>query len=100
MEGSVHIYTAALQPATHWVDNCGPEPMIFEWPAGRLLWCRCCCTRHRAVNCVVQAYYDGLSIWCAHGKGCKDPRVIAAKRRREHRNRSAGQRRRWAKKAV
>lgn len=92
---NVHIYTAAHQPATCWTDNNGSEPMTFEWPAGRLLWCHCCNKRHRASNCVVQAYYDGLSVWCAPGKGCKDPSVIAAKYRREFRNRSAGQKRRW-----
>ena len=71
--------------------------MMFRWPANRLLWCECCGKRHPAKNCVVQSYYDGLNVWCVDGKGCKDPRVIAAKKRREYRNRSVAQKARWAK---
>lgn len=95
--GDLHIYRASMQPATCWVDNNGPEPFEVRWPAHSLLWCLCCHQKRLAKNCVVQAYYDCVMCWCAPGKGCKDPKVIAAKARREFRNRSAGQKRRWRK---
>ena len=50
------------------------------------------------IHFVVQCYYDGMDIWCAPGHGCKNPQVIANKRRKEHMNRSRGQQRRYAKK--
>lgn len=97
MTGSLHIYTRPLQPATEWVDNCGPTPMTICWPPRLLIWCRACYRRRRAENCVVQAYYDALMIWCAPGKGCKDPVYLARIERRKTRNRRAGQLRRRAK---
>jgi len=93
---SLHIFTEQMQPAMHWTDVHGQEPVEFIWPANRLLWCECCHQKRPAKNCVVQSYYDGLYVWCAAGKGCKDPRVIAAKRRREFQRRRAGQKRRFA----
>ena len=93
----LHIYTEKLQPATRWTDTHGQKPVVFRWPANRLLWCNCCRKKRPAKNCVVQSFYDGLYVWCAAGKGCKDPRVVAAKRRTEFRNRSAAQKERWAK---
>ena len=91
----VHLFVEKFQPATHWVDDNFDPPMHFNWPGNRLLWARCCEQRRPAKNCVVQAYYDGLSVWCAKDKGCRNPKVIKAKRQREFRHRSLGQKRRW-----
>lgn len=96
----VHIYTAKIQPATNWTDNNGLQPFTVQWSANRLLWCLCCDKRRPAKNCVVQSFYDTLYIWCASDKGCKHPKIIVAKRRLEFRNRSAGQRARWARLAL
>ena len=85
-----------MQPATRWTDTHSGEPMVFVWPGNLLLWCGCCNRRRPAKNCVVQSFYDGLNVWCAPEKGCKDPRVIAAKKRAEFRRRSEGQKRRFA----
>lgn len=100
MNGEIHIYTAKHQPATCWTDHCGPEPFTVHWSAGRLLRCHCCYQLHRAANCVVQCFYDGLRVWCAPDKGCKSPAVKAARIRREFRNRSRGQKRRWAVRKI
>jgi hypothetical protein len=97
---SVHIYTTNEQPATRYVDSNGPTPYTFTQPGNSLIWCRCCERRRPAKNCTVQCYYDATYFWCAPGKGCKDPKVIAAKKRREFRNRSAGQKRRWAARVI
>ena len=94
---SLHIYSDRMQPATGFQDHTFDPPMSFGAKAGRLIWCECCRKRHRAANVVVQCYYDGWRYWCAPGKGCKAPKVIAAKRRLEFRNRSQGQTRRWAR---
>ena len=92
-----HIYFELLQPATRWrCGHCDP-PTVIEWPRNRLLWVQCCGKRRPAKNCVLQSYYDGPYVWCADGKGCKSPKLLAAKRRREFRNRSAGQKARWQK---
>lgn len=87
----LHVYTERLQPATCWTDRYSGKPLTIRWPQDRLLWTRCCGLRRRAKNCVVQSYYDALMVWCAEGKGCKGPKVIAAKQRREFRHRSVGQ---------
>jgi hypothetical protein len=94
---NVHIYTAALQPATKFTDNNFEEPMEFTKPGGSLLWCECCGKRHPARDVVVQCFYDGWRFWCAPERGCKNPKLTEAKRRREFRNRSLGQKRRWAR---
>ncbi len=94
---TLHIYTQPFQPATRWIDHHFDPPMTFSGSPYRLVWCRCCEVRRQARNCVVQVYYDGVAYWCAEGKGCKNPKVLAAKARREWRNRSAGQRRRWGR---
>jgi len=92
----VHIYTAALQPATQFTDNTMDEPWHAGYSVGKLLRCECCNNRHPARDVVVQCFYDGWRFWCAPKRGCKNPRLIEAKRRREFRNRSQGQKRRWA----
>lgn len=94
---SLHIYTAPLQPATCWTDHHSGKLLTIRWPKDRRLWTHCCGLRRLAKNCVVQSYYDSLMAWCAKGKGCKDPKEIAAKQRREFRCRSAGQKARRKK---
>lgn len=61
--------------------------MECRWPGNKLLWCECCRQKRPAKNCVVQSYYDHLSVWCSAGE---------AKQGREFRNRSAGQKARFA----
>ena len=92
-----HIYTANTQPATGWIDQCGEVEIRGGFDAGEMIRCGCCGKKRPAEDCVVQCYYDGMSVWCAHGKGCKDPLVIAAKKAREFCNRKAGQIARRAK---
>jgi hypothetical protein len=93
----MHIYTEKMQPATNWTDTHSGEPMQMGFVPEQPLCTHCCGAALTAKDCVVQCYYDGLSIWCADGRGCKDPEVIAAKRRREHRNRSLAQQARRAR---
>jgi hypothetical protein len=94
---NIHIYTAALQPATGFQDTSFDPPTQHSYSGGRLLWCECCGKRHPARDVVVQTFYDGWRFWCARDRGCKHPRLILAKRRREFRNRRQAQKRRWAR---
>lgn len=93
----LHIYTAKMQPATGWTDTHSGRPIQMGFEPDMLLHAGCCGKSRSAKDCVVQNFYDGLNIWCAPDKGCKDPQVIAAKKAREFENRSAGQKARWAK---
>ncbi|MGL4557084.1 MAG: hypothetical protein ACRCV5_06255 [Afipia sp.] len=93
----LHICTEVFQPATDWTDTHSGEPMRMGFEPEKLIYTDCCGKQRRAKDCVVQCYYDGLSIWCAPEKGCKDPLVIAKKKAQEFANRSAGQKARWAK---
>lgn len=93
----IHIYTEKLQQATSWVYYNGQKFIKVYLKQNKLLWCHCCEKLRRAKNCVIQSYYHGLYVWCAAGKGCKSDKVIAAKRRKEFRNRSAGQKKRFAR---
>jgi len=93
----LHIYTAQAQPATRWVDDYSKKKMIFRFPPHRLMWCHLCSLRRRAKNCEVRVYYDHVGVSCAPGKGCRSDREITAKARRAFRNRSLGQKRRFAK---
>lgn len=93
---NLHIYTSPLQPYTNFVDHTFDPPMRRTSPGGRLVYCDCCGKRRFARDVVVQCYYDGDRLWCAPGRGCKNPKLIEAKERREFRNRSRGQKRRWA----
>ena len=92
---NLHIYTARFQPATKYTDNCAGETFVFTNPPKKLFYVECCRRFRRAENCVVQAYYDHTSFWCAPGKGCKSKREIKAKRNKEFRNRSAGAKAGW-----
>jgi len=87
-----HIYTAALQPATGWIDRCGETELRGGFGVGEMIWCDCCRQKRVAEDCVVQCYYDGLSVWCADGNGCKSPDEIERKRAAEFANRSVAQR--------
>ena len=93
----MHIYTEKIQPATSWIDPHSGEPMQMGFDPEKLIYAHCCDHPRQAKDCNVQCYYDGLSIWCAPDKGCKDPQLIAARKAREFRNRSAGQKARWMK---
>ena len=92
-----HIYTETMQPATGWTDTYSSEPMQMGFEPEEMIYTNCCNMQRPAKDCVVQCYYDGLSIWCAPDKGCHDPKVIAERKAREFANRSAGQKARWAK---
>ena len=93
---SIHIYTASMQPYTQYTDHTFDPPWECSTPGGRLVYCECCNKRRFARDVVVQCFYDGLRLWCAPGRGCNNPKLIEAKRRREFRNRSKAQKRRWA----
>lgn len=93
----LHIYRTDAQPATGWIDTHSGEPIRMGFDQGKLLWCLCCDKQHPASDCVVYSYYDCTLIYCADGRGCKDPQVIAAKKAREFANRSAAQKARWSK---
>jgi len=93
----LHIYTETMQPATGWTDMHSGEPMHMGFEPEKLIYTDCCGKQRPAKDCVVQCYYDGLIVWCALDKGCKDPLVIAEKKAREFANRSAGQKARWTK---
>ena len=86
-----------MQPATKFVDLCGESEIHGGFEPYKLIYTNCCDKPRYAKDCIVQCYYDGLSIWCAQNKGCKDPLVIAERKAREFANRSAGQKRRWSK---
>jgi len=86
-----HIYSAEHQPATGWVDRCGETELRGGFSPDTKIYTNCCGKRRLASKCVVQCYYDGLSIWCAPGCGCNNPMVIDKKRRLEHMNRSRAQ---------
>ena len=92
-----HIHTEKMQPATGWIDTHSGVPMQMGYPPETLIYAHCCGKQRQAKDCVVQCYYDGLSVWCAQEKGCKDPQAIAARKTLEFANRSAAQKARWAK---
>lgn len=87
----LHIYTASIQPATSYVDDCGGVIFRGGFLPEKKIYARCCGKKRSAKNCVVQCFYDGMNIWCAEGSGCKHPQAIARKRRQAHMNRSRAQ---------
>ena len=93
----MHIYTARMQPATNFIDQCGAVEYRGGFKPYEMIYAQCCGKKRPAKNCVVQCYYDGISIWCSEGHGCKNPRSIAAKRWKEHMNRSRAQQARRAR---
>ena len=97
IKAALHIYSPALQPATGWIDTHSGEPMKMGFEPEQLIYTGCCRKQRPAKDCVVQSCYDGLNVWCAPEKGCKDPQVVAAKKAKAFAARSAGQRARWAK---
>lgn len=86
-----HIYTAASQPATDYVDRCGPVEIRMGFNPDDHVVVGCCGRTRLARDVVVQRYYDGTYCWCAEGKGCKSADEIEAKRAKQFANRSAGQ---------
>lgn len=95
----LHIYTAKTQPATAWIDSSGEVEVRGGWKPKEMIYCERCMTRRPARDCVVQCFYDWLRIWCADGKGCQAPEVLAEKRRAAHMNRSRAQQARRAREA-
>jgi len=95
-----HIFTTNKQPATSFTDNCGSTPLTGGWKPSVMLWTDCCDKKRKAGSCEVQCFYDGLRVWCADGKGCKNPHMIAKKRRAQHMNRSVAQQARRAREAI
>lgn len=93
---NIHIYRADDQRATSYSMASVGFDRAFTNPPGRLFWTMCCDKRRPAKNLNVHVYYDGTYYFCASNKGCKDPAFIEAKRRREWRNRSLGNKRAWA----
>ena len=59
----LHIYTEAMQPAIGWTDTHSGEPMHMGFAPEKLIYAHCCGKQRPAKDCVVQSYYDGLSIW-------------------------------------
>jgi hypothetical protein len=70
--------------------------MRMGYTPEKLIYAHCCGKQRPAKDCLVQCYYDGLSIWCAPEKGCKDPQMIAERKAREFANRSKAQKARFA----
>ncbi|MCR4319730.1 MAG: hypothetical protein NUV74_05265 [Candidatus Brocadiaceae bacterium] len=95
----LHIYTANMQPATDYLDWCGEVEFRGGFEPEKRIYTDCCGKKRKAKDCVVQCYYDGLGVWCAEGRGCKNPQTIAAKRWREHMKRSHAQQARRAREA-
>jgi hypothetical protein len=100
MEGSLHIYTAAGQPATRYIDNSVDPPMQGGYAPDKMLFCERCDECWPASQMVVQCYYDGYRLWCAPGFGCKDQARMDAHAERTRARRSAGQRARHAEKKA
>ena len=96
----VHIYSARPQPATDFVHDSFDPPIHITRPDGALVWCECCTRRRLAKNATARVYYDHISYWCADGKGCKDKAYVAARRRREFRNRSRAAKAAWIKRRA
>lgn len=68
---AVHIYRAALQPATRFVDRCAGKPHWFRCSPRKLWWTDCCRKRRWAKYVQVGVYYDCIRRLCAEGHGCK-----------------------------
>jgi hypothetical protein len=69
---SLHIYSAANQPATRFkIDVGGIKPFWRRCKRRTLMVCWNCRTQHRAENMVVQVYYDSIRPFCKVGTGCK-----------------------------
>ena len=94
-EEMIHIYTAPFQPAIKFVvehvTDGEADYRPFINPGNRLIYTICCRKRRPAKNLRVQVFYDDVRYSCSPGKGCKDPKVIAAKQKLEFQNRSKGQ---------
>ena len=93
----LHIYSAKMQPATAYLDQCGEVEIRGGWKPDEMIRSECCGKLRPAKNCAVQCYYDGMRVWCADGHGCKHQQAIARKRRQEHMARSRAQQARRAR---
>lgn len=93
----MHILMGVTQPATEFDIDVEGIVHTLRLAPDEPIWCRCCGCRRPASDAVVQVFYDDIRAYCADGRGCKDVRLIAAKKAAQFARRSAGQKRRWAK---
>ena len=96
----MHIYTAAPQPATEWIDNCGEREIRGGFSPTARIRAECCGKKRLAGECVVRCFYAWLSIWCADGCGCKNPQEIGRKRLLAYENRCNAQQARRMRERV
>lgn len=79
---SVHLFTAASQPATRFTNPHLSEPgkrrRFYQFNRRAQLWCWRCDKRRWAANLVVHVYYDSTRFYCRDGRGC---RVMHPRRR-------------------
>jgi hypothetical protein len=70
-EETLHVYTARVQRATHYIDDVLPNVRFrVRHKPRELLWCQKCRKRRWAKYLTVQVYYDATFFWCADGHGC------------------------------
>lgn len=68
---SLHIYRAASQPATLYVDRHGPQALWTLNDPRKKIRAFCCRKLRWAKYLTVQVYYDSIMFWCREGCGCK-----------------------------
>lgn len=66
---TIHIYTAAWQPATKY--RVPGIPHLFETPPRSLVFVECCRKMRYACNVELQVFYDLTRARCTVGKGCR-----------------------------
>ena len=94
-EAVIHIYSASLQLATAFVDDCGEVEMRSGYAPDKMIFCDSCDECWPASQMIVQCYYDGRRFWCANGHGCKDKARMEAHRERSRLRRSHSARMAW-----
>lgn len=71
----MHLFTAASQPATRFVDRTMTgRTFWFRFGPQKLFWCKGCGRRRWAKNMRVQVFYDGWRFWCKEVCGNKGTR--------------------------
>ncbi len=70
-EMSVHIFTARLQAATRFRDDCTDKPFICRRNPRKQIYSWCCRKKRWAKYLQVQVFYDSIRFWCKDGQGCK-----------------------------
>ena len=72
---SVHVYTAALQPATEFVVDFGFGAHTIRRKGRNVVQCWRCRKWRWASRCVVQVFYDSTRYWCRDEQCNKRKRV-------------------------